>query len=233
MLSTNCFKVTTPVYVSDKPGEHNFDLLRKLVMPNGSVLNAWRAGRPTRDCLFHAPTREDVLLKIFSLDYFAQDGMVGVFNARYDAEREIVVTGDARPSDVEGIEGERFAVYTHFAGTVEVMNREERRAVSLKPLECELFTFVAIRDGVAPIGLADMFQSARSVSRPRLLKDGTYALFLHAGGRFLAWCEKFPVEVTVADTPHDFTYQADTHSLEVVISLELKHVDVEIQFTET
>ena len=51
-----------PVYVSDKPGEHDFDLLRKLVLSDGSVLRASLPGRPTRDCLFRDPTREDVLL---------------------------------------------------------------------------------------------------------------------------------------------------------------------------
>ncbi|MCI10928.1 putative galactinol-sucrose galactosyltransferase 2-like, partial [Trifolium medium] len=29
-----------PIYVSDKPGNHNFDLLKKLVLPDGSVLRA-------------------------------------------------------------------------------------------------------------------------------------------------------------------------------------------------
>lgn len=47
-----------PIYVSDKPGNHNFELLRKLVLPDGSVLRAQLPGRPTRDCLFTDPARD-------------------------------------------------------------------------------------------------------------------------------------------------------------------------------
>lgn len=37
---------------SDKPGLHNFQVLKKLVLPDGSILRGKYAGRPTRDCLF-------------------------------------------------------------------------------------------------------------------------------------------------------------------------------------
>jgi hypothetical protein len=36
------------IYVSDKPGQHDFDLLRELVLPDGSVLRGKLPGRPTR-----------------------------------------------------------------------------------------------------------------------------------------------------------------------------------------
>ena len=40
------------VYVSDLPGAHDFALLRRVVLPDGSVLRARLPGRPTRDALF-------------------------------------------------------------------------------------------------------------------------------------------------------------------------------------
>ena len=40
------------VYVSDLPGAHDFALLRRVVLPDGSVLRARLPGRPTRDSLF-------------------------------------------------------------------------------------------------------------------------------------------------------------------------------------
>ena len=45
---------------SDSPGKHNFELLRKLVLPDGSILRARLPGRPTRDCLFADPARDGV-----------------------------------------------------------------------------------------------------------------------------------------------------------------------------
>ncbi|MCI18628.1 putative galactinol-sucrose galactosyltransferase 2-like, partial [Trifolium medium] len=47
-----------PIYVSDKPGRHNFDLLKKLVLPDGSVLRAQLPARPTLDSLFVDPARD-------------------------------------------------------------------------------------------------------------------------------------------------------------------------------
>ena len=47
------------MYVSDYPGKHNFDILRKLVLPDGSILRAHLPGRPTRDALFSDVLRDD------------------------------------------------------------------------------------------------------------------------------------------------------------------------------
>lgn len=53
------------LYVSDAPGQHDFDLLRRLVLPDGTILRALRAGRPTRDCLFTDVMRDNnSLLKV-------------------------------------------------------------------------------------------------------------------------------------------------------------------------
>ena len=46
------------IHYSDKPGNHDFKILKKLVLPNGSVLRARFAGRPTRDCLFEDPVMD-------------------------------------------------------------------------------------------------------------------------------------------------------------------------------
>lgn len=40
------------IHYSDKPGNHDFKILKNLVLPDRSVLRARYAGRPTRDCLF-------------------------------------------------------------------------------------------------------------------------------------------------------------------------------------
>ena len=45
---------------SDAPGKHNFELLKKLVLPDGSTLRARLPGRPTSDCLFSDPARDGV-----------------------------------------------------------------------------------------------------------------------------------------------------------------------------
>ncbi len=54
------------MYVSDSPGKHDFDILKQLVLPDGSVLRALLPGRPTLDCLFIDPLRDtQSLLKVW------------------------------------------------------------------------------------------------------------------------------------------------------------------------
>lgn len=70
-----------PLYVSDAPGKHNFDVLKKMVLPDGSVLRACLPGRPTKDCLFTDPARDGVsLLKIWNMNKYG--GVVGVYNCQ-------------------------------------------------------------------------------------------------------------------------------------------------------
>lgn len=53
------------VYVSDKPGQHDFGILKQLVLSDGSVLRGLLPGRPTLDCLFLDPLRDNrSLLKV-------------------------------------------------------------------------------------------------------------------------------------------------------------------------
>jgi raffinose synthase len=249
-----------PVYVSDKPGAHDFDLLRKLVLPDSTVLRALEPGRPTRDCLFHDPTREDVLLKIFNRNLEA--GIIGVFNARYAApeaaateavttEAEVTtpdaaidpkaieekveveadraeqtgatpahIAGAISPADVDGLAGERFAVYAHQAGVLRAMEPTERWEITLASLTYEVFTVVPIDQGVAPIGLADMFNSAGAIVEKTWSAENTYELVLRAGGRFIAWCERQPASVTWNRASVDFAYGPASHLLEVALPLE-------------
>ncbi len=47
-----------PVHVSDRPGHHDFAILKRLVLPDGSVLRCQLPGRPTPDCLLSDVSRD-------------------------------------------------------------------------------------------------------------------------------------------------------------------------------
>ncbi|KAL6639538.1 hypothetical protein ACP70R_023268 [Stipagrostis hirtigluma subsp. patula] len=182
-----------PIYVSDKPGNHNFDLLRKLVLPDGSVLRAQLPGRPTRDCLFSDPARDGAsLLKIWNMNKCG--GVVGVFNCQGAgwcrvAKRTRVhdaapgtLTGTVRADDVDAIarvaggEGDdggarwdgEAVVYAHRAGELVRLPRGAALPVTLGALQYELFHVCPLRavaPGVsfAPVGLLDMFNAGGAV----------------------------------------------------------------------
>jgi raffinose synthase len=210
-----------PVYVSDKPGAHDFDLLRKLVLPDGTVLRARNIGRPTRDCLFNDPTRDDAPLKIFNLNL--ESGIVGAFNARYDEAGTAPVTGTISPEDVDGLAGDRFAVYSHRSHELRRMDRNDKWDIELPQLTCDLFTVVPVDDGVAPIGLADMLNSAGAITGKGWASAGRYRVELKAGGRVLVWCEREPAVARYNDEPIAFATAGNAIELvtESAGSLEL------------
>ncbi|KAK4766766.1 hypothetical protein SAY87_008408 [Trapa incisa] len=181
------------IYVSDRPGNHNFDLLKKLVLPDGSVLRAQLPGRPTRDCLFADPARDGIsLLKIWNLNKCT--GVVGVFNCQGAGWCKIVkktcihdaapgtLTGSVRASDVDFIskvvgpdwKGETI-VYAYRSGEVVRLPRDASIAVTLKVLEYELFHICPLQDirpniSFAPIGLLDMFNAGGAVEQCEIHK---------------------------------------------------------------
>lgn len=177
-----------PIYVSDKPGNHNFELLRKLVLPDGSVLRAQLPGRPTRDCLFTDPARDAAsLLKIWNLNKCG--GVVGVFNCQGAGWCRVVkktrihddapgtLTGSVRAADVDAIaqvlttsdvwDGEA-VLYAHRARELVRLPPGAALPVTLKTLEYEVFHVCPVRAvgaqvSFAPIGLLDMFNAGGAV----------------------------------------------------------------------
>ena len=105
-----------PVYVSDAPGQHDIPLLRRLVLPDGSVLRGRLPGRPTRDCLFSDVGTDGVsALKVWNANRVG--GVVGAFHIQGVAwdwrthENAVVdaspppVRVEVRPCDVETLRG--------------------------------------------------------------------------------------------------------------------------------
>ncbi|CAN6716585.1 unnamed protein product [Malus baccata var. baccata] len=176
------------IYVSDKPGNHNFDLLRKLVLPDGSVLRAKLPGRPTRDCLFADPARDRTsLLKIWNVNNCS--GVIGVFNCqgagwcKIEKKTRIhdnspgTLSGSVCATDVDAIaqvagadwNGET-VVYAHKSGEVLRLPKGASVPVTLKVLEYEVFQFCPLKKitsdiSFTPIGPLDMFNSSAAVEQ--------------------------------------------------------------------
>ncbi|KAL1554843.1 putative galactinol--sucrose galactosyltransferase 6 [Salvia divinorum] len=176
-----------PVYVSDAPGKHNFELLRKLVLPDGSILRPRLPGRPTKDCLFSDPSRDGVsLLKIWNIN--KHSGVLGVYNCQGAAWNSVerknthhqtkteAITGYVRGRDVHFISNVasdsnwdgHVAIYSHRVGEVIVLPYNVAMPVSLKVLEHEVYTVTPIKTlapgfSFAPFGLINMFNGGGAI----------------------------------------------------------------------
>lgn len=222
------------IYVSDKPGNHDFDLLSKLVLPDGSILRARLPGRPTADCLFSDPARDGKsILKIWNLN--EHTGVIGAFNCQgagwcRDGKRNLIhdalpgtVTGAIRASDVsrladvagadddDGWDGD-VVVYSHKAGEVTVLRRGAALPVTLRPREHEVFAVAPLRrlpdiGGVsfAPIGLLRMFNAGGAVTGLRY-DAGAVEIRVRGAGTVGAYASTKPKRVAVDTSPVGFAY---------------------------
>lgn len=228
-----------PIYVSDKPGNHNFELLKKLVLPDGSILRAQLPGRPTRDCLFVDPARDGTsLLKVWNVNKCT--GVVGVFNCqgagwcKVEKKTRIhdtspgTLTTSVRSTDVDSIahiagpdwNGETI-VYSYRSGELIRLSKGASVPVTLQVLEYELFHFCPVKEttpGVsfAAIGLLGMFNSGGAVDHFEIDRQNadstttTISLKVRGSGRFGVYSSQRPLKCTVANVETDFSYDMDT-----------------------
>jgi raffinose synthase len=233
-----------PVYVSDAPGHHDPELLRKLVLPDGSVLRAKLPGRPTRDCLFvDVANDEKSALKIWNQN--PSGGVICATNVQGVAwnfnthENEVLnpnppaVTAEIKPFDIETLRGEEgpFVAFRHRSSTLEFLSKGDTiLRTKLNSRDWEIFTIVPvqIRDSVlwAPIGLADMLNSGGAIQESAdggLVRDGSSieTSFLTRGpGRFVGFTNRRPSQVIVNAIALGFTYDAEDGELSFLLPPE-------------
>jgi raffinose synthase len=206
-----------PVYVSDKPGHHDFALLSKLVCSDGTVLRCDGPGLPTLDTLCADPTNDGMLLKIWNRNGNGTGGVVGVYNARCSGTRgeSAAISGVVGPHDVPGFRAKEYACYAHCTRTLEVVPQEARMAITLGERGFEIFTIVPVERAFAPIGLTDKFNSGGALAGFNWLDDRQCDLTIRDGGDFLAYSRVAPAHMEVDGEPVAFHHDAAGGSLRV------------------
>lgn len=205
-----------PVYVSDRPGEHDVQLLRQLVCADGSVLRADGPGLPTLSTLCTDPTREPVPLQIWNR--CGRVGIIGVFHAFYAGGQARTVSGAVGPRDVPGLEGTRFACYAQVSGQLLELADTDSLRFSLAERQFELYWLSPIEHGVALLGLADKLNGPAAIRRVTAPEPGVLQLALADGGELIAFCEQAPSAVEAAGVPLAFRYDAGTRALRVPLT---------------
>jgi len=179
-----------PVYVSDKPGQHNIELLQKLVLPDGSVLRAKKAGRPTRDCIFADVGKDGTsALKIWNINRQSSfgkgiGGVLGAFNVQGVAwnfetnDNQVIdaspppVRALVRPYDVDSLRGVQgqFVVWSHRTKSLKVLsNGMSAIEKTISSRDWEIFTVQPVQEtqdssvSWAPIGLSNMLNSGGAI----------------------------------------------------------------------
>lgn len=208
-----------PIYISDKPGEQNFELIRKLITSEGKALRCPQPALPTRDCLFSDANSQKHLLKIQNKN--GERGVLGLFNCHWNDNGGESVSGHYCVNDVEGLRGERFALYSQQTDTVTVSKRDTQHSLSLEPLGWDIMTLAPIEQGVAIIGLTNKLNSSAALISTQWLNSRSLQIKLHDGGYLTFYSERAPEQILVNSTPVAFTQStSNTWHIDIPVQAE-------------
>lgn len=155
-----------PIYVSDKIGRTNPEILKPLCLTNGRILRGDNCAAPTADCLTADPTTSK---KIFKIQNKAKDSAVmAVFNI--DRENQCV-SGSVSPADLPSFTNKNatYAYYEYFTGACGFLKYDEKLPVTLENNDkvC-LYTFVPCENDVAVFGRIDLFMGVLAAQDPAI-----------------------------------------------------------------
>eukprot|EP00873_Tetraselmis_striata_P002585 jgi/Tetstr1/422849/TSEL_013640.t1 len=231
------------VYVSDKPGEHDFSLLRRLVLSDGTVLRALLPGLPTCDTLFADPMCDGhTLLKVWNVN--SVSSIVGVFNiqgASWDRKRRRFHIHDAAPpalwtrvraSDVwpiaSSLEDGRAQEYVLWQSAAlklsHVRGSNDHILIRLPPGGSELVTVAPVltMDGVrfAAIGLCELFNPGAAVMSCAVeAPNGNQKIVigLRGFGVMRCYCNTPPERCEFEGHPMKFSFDEDAQTVDVQV----------------
>jgi raffinose synthase len=191
----------SPVYVSDRPGEQDGELLRRLMDDAGDILTTSRVALPSRRSVFYdAKGKELLLINSVVAEGMRLHGIVGVFHCAETEEELSVVVG---PGDVREFEEElqtEVIAYSHVTGAVEVMDEEMGMEVKLGRLGWDIVTFapVAYLSGVAALGVLEKMVGAAALGE-ELDSEEEYRVVVKCGGTSGFVSPNKPREVRLMD----------------------------------
>ena len=170
----------SPVYVSDRVDEHDFDLIRSLTDRNGKVMLAQNVAMPTLDCLFTDPGEEKSLYKIFNRNLYGS--VIGVFS--FGGEKQSIRIS---PADVPDNSAGNYALYSYRTGKTAVVSLKEAMEISLEGMQWDIITISKIENGFAILGLTEKLNCGGAVCGIenrliRLADEGNLLMYTEAEG---------------------------------------------------
>jgi len=188
-----------PIYVTDKPGKQDFELLSYLADWRGKIYRVDQPALLTEDCLFQV--QDASLLKAFS--FARQAGLLGVWNAA-DADE---VKGSFSPMDLKGLKGEKFVAYEHVNKQILFLTKNDTIPLTLKRMKCLYYNIVPINYGVALIGLLNKYNSPKTILSFNIEKE-RILVKLNESGLFGAVLPHIPQKVFLnGELFKDYTFQ--------------------------
>ncbi|MDX2185972.1 MAG: Sip1-related alpha-galactosidase [Opitutaceae bacterium] len=219
-----------PVYVSDKPGNHDVSLLKRLVTSAGAVPRFPQPARPVETSLLQDPRREPVPLQVFNES--AGIGQLCLANCLSQPEpAPIVARWNVRDALPQLSPDQLVVLHNPISGEVRTVTASEALE---QPLAANGGLIVwtlspVLGNGIAPLGHVGVYASAAVVQELLLLDGNQVAIRYRHGGEMAVWSKTKPASLSSGGKPFPHEYDAQTkltrftvpegHAEAVVVSL--------------
>lgn len=144
-----------PVYFSDRIGETDANIVKRLCLLNGELLMPDRAAMAADDCAFTDPYKEGILKvqNVCTLDDGVKVGVIALFNLT-DAVQETEIS----PKDIPELDREmNYWMYDYREGTAEKLPAGVKKKINLEAGDYKYIVMLPHKGLTACIGLKDIY----------------------------------------------------------------------------
>lgn len=189
--------------LSDPPGQHDKQLIRKMILPSGQVLLADKPLTLCQDSVFINPLETKQIYKAYTS--IGAHGIIGAFNLNSSKR---TLHGKISIQDVEGLKGLSFAVFSYQNGFLGLISGEDSLPITLKPSESDILTLAPVQDGIAVIGCFALFMPPRPITEMSVEDDSVHFASI-VSGPMIVYCERQVLEIR--RNGHVIPWEYDEH----------------------
>jgi raffinose synthase len=200
-----------PIYVSDKPGMQDFELVERLVCFDKGAAEALRCPQPalpSPESLYKDPCHSGEAVKVFN--HINGIGLLGIFHC--SDTREALATRIAA-TDLPVLDPEfTYAVWLVRSEKLHLLKPGENLTLHLETMGYELAVFSEVKDGCAPLGLIDKFNPPAGLCG--IVNEKPFLrVQCRDGGRLGFYCRSAPETVKLDNHPVPFIHDTESGML--------------------
>jgi len=167
-----------PVYVSDKPGATDAEILKPLIYTDGELLMMDRSAKPTEDCAFSDPLAEGVL-KLHNTAPFGDKRAGGIAAFNLTDRKELL---SFTPADIPDLsQADHYQVYDYLGKNAFSLGRNETYESTVEAGGYRWFVILPAGRNGACLGLMDKYAGFTTVEYVRETADTMTAVIRESG----------------------------------------------------
>ena len=149
-----------PVYVSDKPGATDPNVLKPLRYRDGELLMMDRAAKPTEDCVFTDPLTNGVL-KLHNIASYGEKKAGGIAAYNLTDKKQFLSFAPADIPDLD--QADTYLVYDYFGKKVKTLGRYEKYEDTMEAGGYGWFVILPVGKNGTCLGLLDKYAGFMAV----------------------------------------------------------------------